>query len=66
MYVTTAPCMVCGKQSTVEVDYVGYHQWLAGELIQRALPTLSADDRELLITGTCSPCFEAMFAEEER
>ena len=32
-----------------------------GALIQDAMPYLSADDRELLISGTCGACFDKMF-----
>ena len=34
-------------------------------LIQNAMPNLSADDRELLISGICGPCFDKMFPPEE-
>lgn len=44
-------CGVCGRVITVRVDPDRYARWKAGELIQRALPELSADDRELLISG---------------
>lgn len=32
---------------------------------QDAFPSMSPGDRELLISGTCGPCFEAMFPPEE-
>ena len=38
--------------------------WRNGELIQRAMPNLSADDREFLITGITPEEWEAAFGEE--
>ena len=36
-----------------------------GELIQEALPELSADQRELLISGTCPKCWDELFPPDE-
>ena len=38
--------------------------WLAGQLIQRAMPNISADDREFLITGITPEEFAQAFPEE--
>jgi hypothetical protein len=32
---------------------------------QDAFPHLTADERELLISGTCGSCFNAMFPEDD-
>jgi hypothetical protein len=40
-------------------------QWKDGELIQDAMPYLSADEREILISNICGLCFEQMFGEGE-
>lgn len=58
-------CPGCGKRATLEVPAEGYEHWRDGELIQRALPQLSADAREQLMTGYCSPCWDKLFKEEE-
>ena len=34
---------------------------ISGELIQDALPYLSASEREMLISGTCDDCWQKMF-----
>ena len=34
-------------------------------LRQSAMPNVPADERELLISGICGPCFDAMFREED-
>jgi hypothetical protein len=41
----------------------GFHNWQGGELIQNALPELTADERELLISGTCPSCWDRMFGD---
>jgi len=40
-------------------DFIRWEE--EGELIQNALPYLSADERELLISGICGGCFDKMF-----
>ena len=39
--------------------------WKGGKYIQDAMPYLSADERELLISGTCGTCFDKMFGGSE-
>jgi len=63
--VITRPCIRCGKPSTLEVDSDAYGRWAGGEVIQRAFPTLTSDERELLVTGTHGSCWALMFPEEE-
>jgi len=59
-------CICCKQVKVVEVNKDGYISWLLGEAhIQDAMPELSAGDRELLISGVCSTCFDEMFSEEE-
>lgn len=36
---------------TLKVTYEQYRRWQGGEVIQRAMPQLSPDEREALITG---------------
>lgn len=63
MQVSTA-CPECGDIGLTEVPRQGYLDWRNGELIQRAMPELSAERRERLVTGICGACWGAMFAEE--
>lgn len=70
-------CVICGANHTVTVPdelfnatMVGLSQWQSeGYLIQDALPFLSDDDREILISGIGAECWkimaDAMEAEEE-
>ena len=46
----TKVCPECGKKTTITVDIDAYARWRNGELIQRAFPDMSADDRETLMT----------------
>ena len=58
-------CVKC--ETIVEIPVLGpdYEKWENGELIQTAMPYLSADEREVLISGVCGPCFDNMFGGEE-
>jgi hypothetical protein len=64
--VHTRPCPFCDEPHSVEVNASGFQRWaINGEYIQNALPELSNDDRELLMTGTCSECWDRVFPEED-
>lgn len=58
-------CQLCGETKTVNCTQEQYNKWKAGELIQRAMPNVPPDERELLISGTCGTCFDNMFPEED-
>jgi hypothetical protein len=64
--VVRANCDICKGAFTFtipETEWLGWTQ--GGEHIQNAIKSLSADDRELFISGTCGKCFDALFADEE-
>ena len=54
-------CPVCERTNYVEVNAEKYNDYIRGELVQKCFPELSADDRELLITGICKECWDNMF-----
>ncbi len=58
-------CRLCHTVKELEVDEQAYTNWKNGMLIQRAFPTMSMDDRELLISKTCGKCWNEIFGEEE-
>lgn len=59
-------CPCCAGQTALRVPLEGYTEWLQGTiLIQNALPTLTPDERELLISGTCEKCFNDLFNTED-
>ena len=56
-------CPFCGATHHVTADLAEYEAWRAGEPIQRAMPTLSATEREQLISGICPKCQISVFGE---
>ena len=60
----TARCRTCGETKTLLVCITDYADWQLGKYIQDAMPYLSADERELLISKTCGTCFDKMFGDE--
>lgn len=61
--ITTPRCMACGEASIVELTDAEQAALDSGALIQDALPDRTADERELLITGTHGECWDRMFGE---
>ena len=57
-------CPFCGKKHTVVVEEEGFRKWQEGELIQKALPSLSATEREQLISNICPTCQGSIFGED--
>jgi hypothetical protein len=58
-------CVKCKNVHILLVNSEDLQQWKDGELIQDAMPYLSADEREILISNICGLCFEQMFGEGE-
>lgn len=58
-------CFACSTLTDVTVPRLGYAAWQAGILIQQAMPGVSIEDRETLISSLCHHCQEVMFTEEE-
>tara|TARA_Y100001951_G_C11218985_1_gene227582 strand:+ start:104 stop:340 length:237 start_codon:yes stop_codon:yes gene_type:complete len=56
-------CWKCEQVTTIKAALADIQQWQDGTLVQDAMPYLDADERELLISRTCSPCFDKMFGE---
>lgn len=55
-------CPVTRKSWEVTCPVNGWHEWFHGrQLIQRAMPGLSAEQRELLISGTSPEGWEILF-----
>lgn len=57
----TVTCGQCKRDFVLTVDTGRYGRWRLGEgTIQRMLPELTADERELLMTGNCGECFDKL------
>lgn len=59
-------CESCGKDVTI----IGSEdQWndlvTTTKNIQDIFPDLSADDREILISGICGSCYDKLFSEDD-
>lgn len=58
----TIACESCQKQYTMMYNRQDMVDWLSGSLfIQDAMPYLSDNERELLLSGICGECFEKLF-----
>jgi hypothetical protein len=50
---------------TIVLDMEDYKKWEAGELVQNALPYLTADEREFLMTGILPIEWNMIFKDPE-
>jgi hypothetical protein len=61
-----AECRLCGKVSPIECNKEDLIKWKNKEgYVQDLLHYLSADQRELLISGTCGECFDSLFPPDD-
>ena len=58
-------CPHCHKLQTIEVNEIQYSDWMAGKNIQKAFPDLTADQREILMSGICPECWDEIFQDED-
>lgn len=58
-------CPKCGKLSKLTVTKEAMRNWQGGMFIQNAFPTKTPDERELLMSGFCSKCWNDIFGPEE-
>ena len=54
-------CVKSNKTYKVVVPDLGFIKWQNGEHIQDAMPEVSPDDRELLMSHICGRCFDKIF-----
>ena len=57
----TLNCPFCGPAPEAEVNSNEYSAWMSGELIQRAMPSLTTTEREQLISQLCPDCQRKIF-----
>ena len=63
--IITDGCVICGERSYMTVNLDSYTKWTNGVYAQDAFPTMTADEREMLISGTHPQCFDEIFGQEE-
>ena len=64
MIIVDTVCPFCGSCHCVKVEEIDYLDWQEGKNAQDAFPYLSADERELLISGICKECWDSTFGNE--
>lgn len=58
-------CKICQKRVRLAVDPQDMKRYQEGELVQKAFPYLSDDQREMLLSGWCNYCFNDMLGPED-
>lgn len=59
-------CPICGRVNEIATNEEDYFDWsFDGVLAQDAFPYLSADEREMLVSGICPDCWNRMFPAED-
>lgn len=68
MTIDCKPCMFCRSgpyKITVDIEPEQYRRWLGGTPIQLAMPNLTADEREQLMTGSHPECWDNGFGDDD-
>lgn len=60
--VLVAECKSCDYEVHIPITEDQLSKYKNGEPIQRVLPNVNPDDRELFISGLCGKCFDEIFA----
>ena len=63
----TKQCMLTGDTNTMDIPVTQQQldDWTNGMLIQEAMPNLTAEDREFIMTGTTPEVWTKNFSEVE-
>jgi hypothetical protein len=64
-YVFTGKCRMTGETVSVTVPGKELYAYRKGGLIQDAMPSVSAADREFLMTGLSGEAWDKTFGEED-
>jgi len=59
----TRICQWCNKPASIEVGLDSFNEWCAGGHAQKVWPSLSAEQREIIISGTHGECWDLMWTE---
>ena len=62
IYITD--CVYCHGDTGVSMLRTNWDAWQAGAHIRRVWPNTSVGDRETLVSGTHSDCFDRLFMKE--
>jgi hypothetical protein len=59
----TKICRECGGHTTFFLNPAAFEAWRGGALIQEVWPDVNKGDRETLISGIHSACWELLFGQ---
>ncbi len=62
--VVAGRCVATGQAYTIRVPASEWRAWEAGVVIQVAMPSVSMDDRETLLSGLTPAGFRAWFGDD--
>jgi hypothetical protein len=57
-------CKQCKQVHNLPVTEAQILRWKSGSPAHRVFHFLDKDQRELIISGTCGPCFDNLFMDE--
>lgn len=58
-------CPICRKETEITVRFEDFLAWQEDTHAEDAFPYLSANEREMLISGVCPSCWDSMWDDEE-
>ena len=62
--IVAVDCIRCKERQHIRTKTEDLDSWENGEKIQNAMPYLSDDEREILISQVCGTCFDNMFGPQ--
>lgn len=62
----TCKCVVCGKSVDVDVTPEQVERHRLGEKAQKAFSNIEEDEREILISGMCSECYDIITDDDDQ
>lgn len=65
MIVKSKPCPGCQRTKTFDLPEGQIKKYMEGELIQKAFPQLTPEERESLVTGYCDSCWNKLFKDQD-
>jgi len=58
-------CVSCGTPRIIHCTEDQWRAWAGGALIQKAMPHVPREEREMLLSGICSTCWRMEFTPPE-
>lgn len=65
MILRIVSCAGCNTEHEISINPDDWKAWRDGALIQRVIPYLTDEQRELLISQICGVCWKEMFKEDD-